>query len=74
MVTASGVRAVGVSAWAIAGMLIGFYIQDHVKMTRIARMDLRVDEEVRRRKAVLFAGGDETVAAAAPTADTPRLQ
>ncbi len=65
MVTASGMRAVGVSAAALGGMLIGFYVQDRIKMSRIARMDARVEAEVQRRKALLFAGApdDELVAA-----------
>lgn len=56
MVTASGLRAVTVSAAALGGMIIGFYVQDRVKESRMARIEAKVEAEVARRKAELFSG------------------
>lgn len=56
MVTASGLRAVTVSGAALGGMFLGFYVQDRVKASRMARIEAKVEEEVARRKAALFSG------------------
>lgn len=56
MVTASGLRAVTVSGAALGGMILGFYVQDRVKESRMARIEMKVEAEVSRRKAELFSG------------------
>lgn len=54
MVTASGIRAAGVSVAAVVGMLLGFYVQDAVKVSRLERIERRVQEEVARRRAEML--------------------
>ena len=42
MVTSSGARAVGVTAAALAGLALGFWVQDVLKQRTLARIEARV--------------------------------
>ena len=42
MVTSSGARAIGVTAAALAGLALGFWVQDALKQRTLARIEARV--------------------------------
>ena len=68
MVTAGGARGAVVSAAAIGGAVLGFYVQDVVKRRREERIEQRVEAEVARilneRAAAIAARGGAAAAAA----------
>lgn len=47
MVTASGVRAAGVTLAALCGLALGFYVQDALKQATLARIEARVAAALR---------------------------
>ena len=49
MVTTSGARAAGVTLAAIAGLALGFYVQDALKQATLARVEARVAAALRER-------------------------
>ena len=61
MVTASGVRAVGVTVAALFGLALGFYVQDALKQQTLARIEARV-------AAALRDGAEQRAAPAPPAA------
>ena len=73
MVTASSVRAVGVSVAAVCGMLLGFYVQDVLKQATLARVEARVAAALRDAPPGPLASGAQPPLAAAPApAPAPR--
>ena len=73
MVTASSVRAVGVSVAAVCGMLLGFYVQDMLKQATLARVEARVAAALRDAPPGPLASGAQPPLAAAPApAPAPR--
>jgi len=71
MVTSSSARAAGVTAAALAGLALGFYVQDVLKQRTLARIEARV------AAALAAPPPDEAVrppppAAAPPVAPAPR--
>jgi hypothetical protein len=72
MVTASSVRAVGVSVAAVCGMLLGFYVQDVLKQATLARVEARVAAALRDAPGPLASGAQPPLAAAPAPAPAPR--
>lgn len=67
MVTSNGLRAASVTALAVGGMLLGFYVQDLVKHHRLERIERRVEEEVAKRRALMAAKESTGAFAGSPT-------